>query len=411
MPEEQIAGEGEAREQRRRGRTGPSDGVAALRRCRIQAHSAGSASATRQNALANGPTSARRTKIGEMPIASAPATSAAKGAPSRPAASPRGRLASLVFDSRARSGRWRWRRAAPSLFSPQATGKGAAWTRGRGAKQARPTATFAPFEQIAGALDGGALVICDHAANALPPRYGDLGLPREALERHIAYDIGAAWLARRLAEQARRAGGALDLLAAADRPQPRRRRPDAGDARFPTATSCPATRGSTRRKSSAAAASIGRPTARRSRRRSQAMLASGEPPAILSIHSFTPHWRGQPRPWKVGVLWDSDPRLPAPLIRALARGARHRPRRGRRQRALRRRAARRHDQRDRHRARPRQRADRGAPGSDRRTRRRGSLGRPAGANRRAARRAARRPGRRRTGAAAPRAARAPRPPA
>ena len=32
--------------------------------------------------------------------------------------------------------------------------------------------------------------------------------------------------------QARRAGGAFDLLAAADRPQPRRRRPDAGDARF-----------------------------------------------------------------------------------------------------------------------------------------------------------------------------------
>ena len=46
------------------------------------------------------------------------------------------------------------------------------------------------------------------------------------------------------------------------------------------------------------------------------MLANGEPPAILSIHSFTPHWRGR-APWKVGVLWDSDPRLPEPLIRAL----------------------------------------------------------------------------------------------
>ena len=60
---------------------------------------------------------------------------------------------------------------------------------------------FAPLEQIPGALDGGVLVICDHAANALPRRYGDLGLPREARERHIAYDIGAAWLARRLAER------------------------------------------------------------------------------------------------------------------------------------------------------------------------------------------------------------------
>ena len=30
------------------------------------------------------------------------------------------------------------------------------------------------------------------------------------------------------------------------------------------------------------------------------MLATGTPPAILSIHSFTPVWRGVPRPWKVG---------------------------------------------------------------------------------------------------------------
>src|SRR5271169_4489426 len=58
---------------------------------------------------------------------------------------------------------------------------------------------FAAFEAIPGALDAGALIICDHAANAMPPGYGTLGLPREALERHIAYDIGAAWMTRRLA--------------------------------------------------------------------------------------------------------------------------------------------------------------------------------------------------------------------
>ena len=67
----------------------------------------------------------------------------------------------------------------------------------------------------------------------------------------------------------------------------------------------------------------------------EAMLATGEPPAILSIHSFTPLWRGVPRPWKVGVLWDNDPRLPEPLLRALAAQERPRARRDdRRQRAL-----------------------------------------------------------------------------
>ena len=35
------------------------------------------------------------------------------------------------------------------------------------------------------------MILCDHASNALPPEYGDLGLPAEQFERHIAYDIGA----------------------------------------------------------------------------------------------------------------------------------------------------------------------------------------------------------------------------
>ena len=60
-----------------------SDGAPASA-IRSQAQSSGSARATRQKALANGPTSARRTKIGDMPIARAPTTSAAKGAPKPP---------------------------------------------------------------------------------------------------------------------------------------------------------------------------------------------------------------------------------------------------------------------------------------------------------------------------------------
>jgi predicted N-formylglutamate amidohydrolase len=47
-------------------------------------------------------------------------------------------------------------------------------------------------------------------------------------------------------------------------------------------------------------------------------LALGAVPALVSIHSFTPVWRGRQRPWHAGVLWDRDPRLAAPLIAALA---------------------------------------------------------------------------------------------
>jgi predicted N-formylglutamate amidohydrolase len=46
-------------------------------------------------------------------------------------------------------------------------------------------------------------------------------------------------------------------------------------------------------------------------------LAAGKPPALFSVHSFTPVWRGYVRPWHAGVLWDMDPRFAVPLIEAL----------------------------------------------------------------------------------------------
>ena len=45
--------------------------------------------------------------------------------------------------------------------------------------------------------------------------------------------------------------------------------------------------------------------------------ATGRVPAIVSMHSFTPVWRGRQRPWHAGILWDKDPRLAVPLIDAL----------------------------------------------------------------------------------------------
>ena len=41
--------------------------------------------------------------------------------------------------------------------------------------------------------------------------------------------------------------------------------------------------------------------------------------ASISMHSFTPVWKGRARPWEVGVLWDRDGRLAQPLMAQLAR--------------------------------------------------------------------------------------------
>ena len=46
-----------------------------------------------------------------------------------------------------------------------------------------------------------------------------------------------------------------------------------------------------------------------------AVTARGEVPLIVSIHSFTPVWRGWPRPWHVGILWDRDAAVATAMIR------------------------------------------------------------------------------------------------
>ena len=42
------------------------------------------------------------------------------------------------------------------------------------------------------------LLLCEHASNHIPARYNRLGLSPSDLERHIAYDIGAAAVARQM---------------------------------------------------------------------------------------------------------------------------------------------------------------------------------------------------------------------
>jgi predicted N-formylglutamate amidohydrolase len=43
----------------------------------------------------------------------------------------------------------------------------------------------------------------------------------------------------------------------------------------------------------------------------------GDVPIVVSMHSCTPVFKGFERPWHIGVLWRSDPRLPVPLMAGL----------------------------------------------------------------------------------------------
>ena len=60
--------------------------------------------------------------------------------------------------------------------------------------------TYLPYHIDGADRSGRWLVTCDHAANTVPQAIagGDLGLHPVDMERHIAYDVGAAGVARAL---------------------------------------------------------------------------------------------------------------------------------------------------------------------------------------------------------------------
>ncbi len=166
----------------------------------------------------------------------------------------------------------------------------------------------AAVERIEGRLDAGVLFICDHAANALPEAYGTLGLQQSELDRHIGYDIGAAAVTRRLAHRL----GAPALLTRFSRLliDPNRGADDPTLVmQLSDGAIVPGNAGIGAEEIELRLNRYWRPYRRAVAQAIEAMIAAGPLPVILSIHSFTPSWRGRARPWEVGVLWDSDPRL------------------------------------------------------------------------------------------------------
>ncbi len=176
---------------------------------------------------------------------------------------------------------------------------------------------YAPFERIAGAAESGLILLCDHASNDLPAEYGDLGLPRAELERHIGYDIGAAGVTRALAAQL----GCPAVLTRFSRLliDPNRGEDDPTLVmRLSDGAVVPGNRQVDDAEIARRIARFHRPYHRAIEAEIERMLGAGVVPALLSIHSFTPVWRGVPRPWHAALLWDLDPRFARPLIEALA---------------------------------------------------------------------------------------------
>ncbi|HEY1614934.1 MAG TPA: DUF1244 domain-containing protein [Rhizomicrobium sp.] len=178
--------------------------------------------------------------------------------------------------------------------------------------------TLPSYELISGVDPCGPLIfLCDHAGNALPHEYGTLGLEEGEFAAHVAFDIGAAAVTRVLALET----GAPAVLGRWSRLLIDLNR-GAEDPTLIMALSdrriVPGNRSVDAAERAKRIAAYHAPYHAAIRGLIEEARAGGNVPVLVSIHSFTPVWRGVQRPWEVGVLWDRDARLAQPLLRLLA---------------------------------------------------------------------------------------------
>lgn len=172
------------------------------------------------------------------------------------------------------------------------------------------------FDVVDGDAQSPFVILCDHAGRRLPRALGSLGLTEADLERHIAWDIGAEGLARELAKLL----GAWLILQRYSRLVIDCNRPLTSPdsiARQSEDTTIPGNLAVSSEQAALRAQQIFDPYHARIRSELDRRAALGTQSVLLLIHTFTPIYRGVPRPWQVGVLHHHDARIARPLLAAL----------------------------------------------------------------------------------------------
>jgi predicted N-formylglutamate amidohydrolase len=170
-------------------------------------------------------------------------------------------------------------------------------------------------EIIGANRDNQIIITCDHASNHVPVEVGNgcLGLPSEDMDRHIAYDVGAAGVSRHLGDLL----NAPVILSKFSRLviDPNRGEDD------PTlimqlydGTIVPGNRHLTEQDRHWRLNTLYRPY----HQGLADLLASRTAPILIAIHSFTAQLTGRPkRPWHIGILHEKDQRLAKPMLARL----------------------------------------------------------------------------------------------
>lgn len=173
-----------------------------------------------------------------------------------------------------------------------------------------------PVEILNPAGSSPVLLLCEHASRHIPAEYDGLGLGAADLDRHIAWDIGAGALTRRLSERLDAAaflGTYSRLLIDLNRP-------------LDVASSIPV-----RSEAFDVPGNAAIPPSERQRRADRiftpfhdsvtaaidARRARRRPTIIVAVHSFTPVFLGKERPWHAGILFGEAAALGEALVRRL----------------------------------------------------------------------------------------------
>jgi predicted N-formylglutamate amidohydrolase len=173
-----------------------------------------------------------------------------------------------------------------------------------------------PYEVVNAEGQAPVLFVCDHASARVPRALGTLGLSQENLARHIAWDIGAAEVTRRLSRRfdaAALLGGysrlVIDLNRSLDDPT--------SIMTISDGTVIPGNRGLDAAAVGLRADALFHPYHRALAGALEAVRRQGAVPALVAVHSFTPVYKDETRPWEVGVLWDEDGRMAVPFMERL----------------------------------------------------------------------------------------------
>jgi len=176
----------------------------------------------------------------------------------------------------------------------------------------------APFVVINPHGKSRAVLSCDHASSYIPRRLRSLGLEPKDRLRHIAWDIGAAEVARRLSRH-------LDaplFLASYSRLVVDCNRPlRVADifAERSEDTAIPGNIGMTAEEKAERASTFYWPFHDALHRFIDSRFKAGAGPVLICVHSFTPLYRGVSRRWHIGVHYRLDSRLGTLALEGLHR--------------------------------------------------------------------------------------------